>query len=228
VTTSGDTSARFSGNDIRLDGFAGTTFFNDLMSIDVGLSVGRLSGSATRSSIVTPGATNTSSPSATTIGGWARLGTILPMKSVGAYATPFLGVELSSTKVSGLDETGQADALKVSAKSVSQSALRAGVGLHKQWESEDGTWRYRLSADLGYLKQGSGETGDFSATNADPSALNNTSYTSALRVTGGSGFYVAPSLTFGPNENTTYSLGLTYEKNQGTSTGLNFSYRRRF
>jgi hypothetical protein len=228
VTTSGDTSAKFNGNDIRADAFAGTTFFNDLMSLDAGVSVSRLSGSATRASLTSPGATNTSSPTATTIGGWVRLGTVFPMKSVGAYATPFLGAEVSSTKVSGLDETGQADALQVTAKSVSQMAIRAGVGFHKQWESEDGTWRYRLSADLGYLKQGSGETGDFTTTNTDQAALNGTSYTSALRVTGGSGYYFAPSLSFGPNENTTYSLGLTYEKNQGNSTGLNFSYRKRF
>ena len=228
VTTSGDTSAKFNGNDIRADAFAGTTFFNDLMSLDAGVSVSRLSGSATRASLTSPGATNTSSPTATTIGGWVRLGTVFPMKSVGAYATPFLGAEVSSTKVSGLDETGQADALQVTAKSVSQMAICAGVGFHKQWESEDGTWRYRLSADLGYLKQGSGETGDFTTTNADQAALNGTSYTSALRVTGGSGYYFAPSLSFGPNENTTYSLGLTYEKNQGNSTGLNFSYRKRF
>jgi autotransporter-associated beta strand protein len=228
VSTSGDTSAKFSGNDVRADLFAGTTVFNDLISLDAGLAVGHLSGKSTRASITTPGATNTASPTATTIGGWARIGTVLPMKSVGAYATPFLGVEASSTKVSGLDETGQADALKVSAKSASQSAIRAGVGLHKLWESEDGTWRYRLSADLGYLKQGSGETNDFTTTNADPAALNGTSYTSALRVTGGSGYYFAPSLNFGPNENTTYSLGFTYEKYKGTSTGLNFSYRKRF
>jgi autotransporter-associated beta strand protein len=228
VTTSGDTSARFSGNDIRADVFVGGTFFRDLMSFDVGASVSHLSGSATRSSIVAPGQTNTSSPSATTLGGWARLGTILPLKSVGAYATPFLAVEVSSTKVSGLGETGQADALQVSANAITQTALRVGVGFHKQWESEDGTWRYRLSTDLGYLKQGSGETGDFSTTNGDASALNGTSYTSPLRVTGGSGFYLAPSLSFGPNENTTYSLGFTYEKYQGTSTGLNFSYRKRF
>jgi len=228
VSTSGDTSAKFSGNDVRIDGFAGTTVFNDLISLDAGVSVGHLSGKSTRASITNPGETNTASPKATTFGGWARIGTVLPMKSVGAYATPFLGVEASKTDVSGLDESGQADALKVSAKSVSQTAIRAGVGLHKLWESGDGTWRYRLSADLGYLKQGSGESGDFTTTNTDPAALNGTSYTSALRVTGGSGYYFAPSLNFGPNENTTYSLGFTYEKYKGTSTGLNFSYRKRF
>ena len=228
VTTTGDTSAKFEGNDIRADVFAGTTFFNDLMSLDVGVSLGHLSGRTHRDSIVTPGATNTSSPTATTLGGWARLGTVLPMKSVGAYATPFLGVQVSSTSVDDLAETGQADALQVTAKSIAQTSIRAGVGFHKQWESADGTWRYRLSADLGYLNQGSGETSDFTATNNDAAALNGTSYTSALRVTGGSGYYFAPSLNFGPNENTTYSLGLTYEKNQGTGTGFNFSYRKRF
>jgi len=228
VTTSGDTSAKFEGNDIRADVFAGTTFFNDLMSLDVGVSLGHLSGRSHRDSIVTPGATNTSSPTGTTLGGWARLGTVLPMKSVGAYATPFLGVQVSSTNVDDLAETGQADALQVTAKSIAQTSIRAGVGFHKQWESADGTWRYRLSADLGYLNQGSGETSDFTATNGEASALNGTSYTSALRVTGGSGYYFAPSLNFGPNENTTYSLGLTYEKNQGTGTGVNFSYRKRF
>lgn len=228
VTTSGDTSAKFEGNDIRADVFAGTTFFNDLMSLDVGVSLGHLSGRSHRDSIVTPGATNTSSPTGTTLGGWARLGTVLPMKSVGAYATPFLGVQVSSTSVDDLAETGQADALQVTAKSIAQTSIRAGVGFHKQWESTDGTWRYRISADLGYLNQGSGETSDFTATNNDPAALNGTSYISPLRVTGGSGYYFAPSLNFGPNENTTYSLGLTYEKNQGTGTGVNFSYRKRF
>lgn len=228
VTTTGDTSAKFEGNDIRADAFAGTTFFNDLMSFDVGVSLGHLSGRTHRDSIVTPGATNTSSPTATTFGGWARLGTVLPMKSVGAYATPFLGVQVSSTSVDDLAETGQVDALQVTAKTIAQTSIRAGVGFHKQWESADGTWRYRLSADLGYLNQGSGETSDFTATNNDAAALNGTSYTSPLRVTGGSGYYFAPSLNFGPNENTTYSLGLTYEKNQGTGTGFNFSYRKRF
>ncbi len=230
VTTSGDTSAKFEGNDIRADVFAGTTFFNDLMSVDVGFSLGHLSGRTHRDSIVTPGATNTSSPTATTVGGWARLGTVLPLKSVGAYATPFLGVQVSSTSVSDLAETGQADALQVTAKSIAQTSIRAGVGFHKQWESEDGTWRYRLSADLGYLSQGSGETSDFTATNGDTNALAALpdGYKSTLRVTGGSGYYFAPSLNFGPNENTTYSLGLTYEKNQGTGTGFNFSYRKRF
>ena len=228
VTTTGDTSAKFEGNDIRADVFAGTTFYNDLMSFDVGFSVGRLSGTTTRDSVMTPGASNTASPTATTVGGWARLGTVLPMKAVGAYATPFLGVQVSSTSLSNLDESGQADALKVAAQSIAQTSIRAGVGFHKQWESADGTWRYRLSADLGYLNQGSGETSDFTASNADATALNGRSYTSALRVTGGSGYYFAPSLNFGPNENTTYSLGLTYDKNQGTGTGFNFSYRKRF
>ncbi len=228
VTTTGDTSAKFEGNDIRADVFAGTTFYNDLMSFDVGFSVGRLSGETRRDSVMTPGTTNVASPTATTIGGWARIGTVLPMKAVGAYATPFLGVQVSSTSLSSLEETGQADALKVTAKTIAQTSLRAGVGFHKQWESEDGTWRYRFSADLGYLNQGSGETSDFTATNADTNGLNGQSYTSPLRVTGGSGYYFAPSINFGPNENTTYSLGLTYEKNQGTGTGFNISYRKRF
>ena len=228
VTTTGDTSAKFEGNDIRADVFAGTTFYNDLMSFDVGFSVGRLSGETRRDSVMAPGTTNVASPTATTIGGWARIGTVLPMKAVGAYATPFLGVQVSSTSLSSLDESGQADALKVTAKTIAQTSLRAGVGFHKQWESEDGTWRYRFSADLGYLNQGSGETSDFTATNADTNGLNGQSYTSPLRVTGGSGYYFAPSINFGPNENTTYSLGLTYEKNQGTGTGFNISYRKRF
>jgi autotransporter-associated beta strand protein len=232
VTTTGDTSAKFEGNDIRADVFAGTTFYNDLLSFDAGFSVGRLSGETRRDSVMAPGTTNVASPTATTIGGWARIGTVLPMKAVGAYATPFLGVQVSSTSLSNLEETGQADALKVTAKTIAQTSLRAGVGFHKQWESEDGTWRYRFSADLGYLNQGSGETSDFTATNADTNAdtngLNGQSYTSPLRVTGGSGYYFAPSINFGPNENTTYSLGLTYEKNQGTGTGFNISYRKRF
>jgi autotransporter-associated beta strand protein len=228
VTTTGDTSAKFEGNDIRADIFAGTTFYNDLLSFDAGFSVGRLSGETRRDSVMAPGTTNVASPTATTIGGWARIGTVLPLKAVGAYATPFLGVQVSSTSLSNLEETGQVDALKVTAKTIAQTSLRAGVGFHKQWEDEDGTWRYRFSADLGYLNQGSGETSDFTATNADTNGLNGQSYTSPLRVTGGSGYYFAPSINFGPNENTTYSLGLTYEKNQGTGTGFNISYRKRF
>ena len=229
VTTTGDTSAKFEGNDIRADVFAGTTFYNDLLSFDAGFSVGRLSGETRRDSVMAPGTTNVASPTATTIGGWARIGTVLPLKAVGAYATPFLGVQVSSTSLSSLEETGQADALKVTAKTIAQTSLRAGVGFHKQWESEDGTWRYRFSADLGYLNQGSGETSDFTATNIDPNGLNDPKgFTSPLRVTGGSGYYFAPSINFGPNENTTYSLGLTYEKNQGTGTGFNISYRKRF
>ena len=229
VTTTGDTSAKFEGNDIRADVFAGTTFYNDLLSFDAGFSVGRLSGETRRDSVMAPGTTNVASPTATTIGGWARIGTVLPMKAVGAYATPFLGVQVSSTSLSSLEETGQADALKVTAKTIAQTSLRAGVGFHKQWESEDGTWRYRFSADLGYLNQGSGETSDFRATNIDPNGLNDPEgFASPLRVTGGSGYYFAPSINFGPNENTTYSLGLTYEKNQGTGTGFNISYRKRF
>jgi hypothetical protein len=103
--------------------------------------------------------------------------------------------------------------------------VRLGTGFHHVWEEGRGDWRYRLSMDVGYVKQFSGEFGDFTSTNATGI---NTTYTSSLRVSAGSGFYVSPSLNFGPDENSTFSVGLTYEQGNGNSIGVNAGYRKRF
>ena len=49
---------------------------------------------------------------------------------------------------------------------LSTVSARLGAGFHHLWEEGRGDWRYRLSLDLGYVKQLSGEFGDFTSTNA--------------------------------------------------------------
>jgi autotransporter-associated beta strand protein len=220
------TTARTSGNVYSANYFFGTTLFSDRVAFDVGAGLSSFSGSATRASVVSPSTSLVSSPSALTVGAWARLGTVYGSKSSGNYITPFIGAEYSTTHLSGLNETGASDALSIASSSVSQTAFRAGFGLHHLWGEEDGGWRYRLASDFGYLSQGSGSSATFTSTgNANSFPIG---YSSSLNVLPGSGFYVSPSFNFGPNENSTYSIGLTYQQGNGNATSLNFSYRQRF
>ena len=222
---SGDTSTSASGTGFAANAYVGTVAMRGQLSLDAGVSVARLSSEITRDSVIGSGNTNTSSPTATTYGVWGRLGTVIALKSSDTFITPFIGVQYASTKLSSLAELGQADAMSVSSGSVAQSSARVGAGFHHMWEEGRGDWRYRLSMDLGYVKQFSGELGDFTSTNATGI---NTTYTSNLRVSAGSGFYVSPSLNFGPDENSTFSIGLSYEQGNGNSIGVNAGYRKRF
>jgi len=222
---SGDSSTSASGTGFAANAFVGTVAMRGQLSLDAGVSVARLSSEITRDSVIGSGNTNTSSPTATTYGVWGRLGTVIALKSADTFITPFIGVQYASTKLSSLAESGQADAMSVSSGSVAQSSARLGAGLHHMWEEGRGDWRYRLSMDLGYVKQFSGEFSDFTSTNATGI---NTTYTSSLRVSAGSGFYVSPSLNFGPDENSTFSIGLSYEQGNGNSIGVNAGYRKRF
>lgn len=222
---SSDTSTSASGNGFAANAYVGTVAMRGQLSLDAGVSVSHLSSKITRDSVIGSGNTNASSPSALTYGVWGRLGTVIAMKSADTFITPFIGVQYASTKLSSLEESGQADAMSVTSGAVSQSSLRVGAGFHHLWEEGRGDWRYRLSLDLGYVKQLSGEFGDFTSKN---STGINTNYTSSLRISAGSGFYVSPSLNFGPDENSTFSIGLSYEQGNGNSLGVNAGYRKRF
>ena len=220
------TSARTSGNIYSANYFFGTTLFNDKLAFDAGVGLTSFSGNATRASVVSPGTSLTSAPSAFAMGAWARLGTVYGSKRSGNYITPFIGAEFSTTKVSGLNETGASDALSIGSTTISEVAYRAGFGLHHMWGEDDGGWRYRLASDFGYISQSSGNTGTFSATGTAASFP--TTYSSTLNVLSGSGVYVSPSFNFGPNENSTYTIGMTYQQGNGNATSFNISYRKRF
>ncbi|MEI6247169.1 MAG: autotransporter-associated beta strand repeat-containing protein [Verrucomicrobiota bacterium] len=222
---SSDTATSASGNGFAANAYVGTVAIRGQLSLDAGVSVSHLSSKTTRDSVIGSGNTNVSAPSAMTYGVWGRLGTVIAMKSADSFITPFIGVQYASTKLSSLEESGQADAMSVTSGSISQASVRVGTGFHRMWEEGRGDWRYRLSMDIGYVKQFSGEFGDFTSTNATGI---NTTYTSSLRVSAGSGFYVSPSLNFGPDENSTFSIGLSYEQGNGNSLGVNAGYRKRF
>ena len=222
---SSDTSTSASGNGFAANAYVGTVAMRGQLSLDAGVSVSHLSSEITRDSVIGSGNTNASSPSALTYGVWGRLGTVIALKSADTFITPFIGVQYASTKLSSMAESGQADAMTVTSGSVSQSSVRVGTGLHHVWEEGRGDWRYRLSMDIGYVKQLSGEFGDFTSKNETGI---NTTYTSSLRVSAGSGLYVSPSLNFGPDENSTFSVGLSYEQGNGNSLGVNAGYRKRF
>ena len=222
---SSDTSTSASGNGFAANAYVGTVAMRGQLSLDAGVSVSHLSSEVTRDSVIGSGNTNASSPSALTYGVWGRLGTVIALKSADTFITPFIGVQYASTKLSSMAESGQADAMTVTSGSVSQSSVRVGTGLHHVWEEGRGDWRYRLSMDIGYVKQLSGEFGDFTSKNETGI---NTTYTSSLRVSAGSGLYVNPSLNFGPDENSTFSVGLSYEQGNGNSIGVNAGYRKRF
>ncbi len=222
---SSDTSTSASGNGFAANAYVGTVAMRGQLSLDAGVSVSHLSSKISRDSVIGSGNTNASSPSALTYGVWGRLGTVIALKSTDTFITPFIGVQYASTKLSSMEESGQADAMSVTSGSTSQASVRVGTGFHRMWEEGRGDWRYRLSMDIGYVKQFSGEFGDFTSTN---STGINTTYTSSLRVNAGSGFYVSPSLNFGPDENSTFSIGLSYEQGNGNSIGVNAGYRKRF
>ncbi len=216
----------YKGNGFRLGAAAGVMNAARTLSLDAGLSYGSLSGDLTRPSLV--GGNNVTDPKAETLGLWVRASAAT---SVGGLAvTPFISLEHAKTSLDATRETGAADplgdSLAVRDADHTQTAARAGLGLHHSWVSDGGDWRYRLGLEVAYALQLDGDEATLVSNHAQ---LGGTDVSSTFGVLPGDGFSVAPTFTFGTSPDSTFTLGLRLEQgSEGEATSLQLGYRRKF
>jgi autotransporter-associated beta strand protein len=216
-------SGSFDGNGFRLGLFGGFMNQDRDLSLDFGLSFGSLSGDLTRASVFD--GRNVADPDSTTIGAWVRLTSATTLGRNVAF-TPFAQLETSRTNLGSLSETGQDDALEVADADLSQTALRAGFGLHRSWTSDTGAWNYRLALEVSYNLQLTGDDLDLAASIPEAGF---SQASSNFGVLPGNGFTLAPSFSFGTSPDSTFNVGLRLDQaSEGDALSLQFGYRRKF
>lgn len=216
-------SGSFDGTGFRLGLFGGFMNEDRDLSVDFGVSFGTLSGDLTRASVFD--GRNVASPDTDTLGAWVRVSTATTLGRSVAF-TPFAQLETSRTNLGGLSETGQDDALEVADADLSQTALRAGFGLHRSWTSDSGAWNYRLALEVSYNLQLAGDEIDMAASIPDAGFAQATTPIGALP---GDGFTLAPTFSFGQGPDSTFNIGLRLDQaSEGDALSLQFGYRRKF
>ena len=218
----------YKGNGFRLGAAAGVMNVARTLSLDAGLSFGQMSGDLTRPSLV--GGSNLTDPKAGTLGLWVRASAAT---SVGGLAlTPFVSLEHSKTSLDQTKEAGYdandplGDSLLVGDVDHTQTAARAGFGLHRSWVSDGGDWRYRLGLEVAYALQLDGDEATLVSRHAQ---LGGGEASDTFGVLPGDGFSVAPTFTLGTSPDSTFTLGLRLEQgSEGEAASLQLGYRRKF
>jgi fibronectin-binding autotransporter adhesin len=220
LVAGGVSSGSVSGNGYRLTGYFSSMLGErkDSVFVDAGVSVGHSTNTASRTTFL---GTENSSPSATSYGGFARLGAGYATKA-GVSFSPYVGVDFAKVSGSGFSETGDASALNV--HSYSYTSARATLGTGMTWMSVGDGETLKFTLDLeAFTEFGGGKTADITAD------LQGTTFTSHAPVAAGNGFRVAPSFTYGPTPDSAVYLTVSFEKAGATKTnGVELGYRRRF
>jgi autotransporter-associated beta strand protein len=216
-------SGSFNGNGFRLGVFGGFMNVDRDLALDLGASFGTLSGDLTRDSVFD--GRNVADVDTSTVGAWVRVSTANTLGRSVAF-TPFAQLETSRTNLGGLSETGQDDALQVADADLSQTALRAGFGLHRSWTSVNGVWNYRLALEVSYNLQLAGDDIDIDSSIPDAGFAQTSTSIGALP---GNGFTLAPSFSFGASPDSTFNIGLRLDQaSEGDAVSLHLGYRRKF
>lgn len=207
----------------RLGAFGGFLTDDRTLAIDAGLGFATLSGDLSHPSAFE--SVNGGSATANTLSAWVRASSAVALDSTWSL-TPFAQLETSSTDLSDLSETGAEDALTVSDATLSETALTLGCGIQSSWSDGRGGWNYRLALDVAYFAQLSGDT--LALTSGIPDeglALSS----SESRILPGSGLSISPSFTFGPDPDSTFSIGLRFDQaSEGSAVSGQFGYRLKF
>lgn len=211
----------FDGNGYRGALYAGVQLADKAVSIDLAIGYASLSGDLTRASAVA--GTNLADIDAQTYGAWLRISG--PSLAAGPVTlAPFAQVEASRTKLDGYTETGADDYMVVEDGEFDQTAYRVGLTLGRQWTSAN--WSYHLGLELAYVDQISDDP--FEITSSLPESGNPSALTSSV-VLPGHGYSVAPTLTFGPDANSSFVLGARLDQlSDGEAYSFQLGYRRRF
>lgn len=209
----------------RVMGYFSTLLADESVYIEAGASLGFASMSAVRSE-ASFGAT--SSPSAFTAAAWTRIGTGLLLAPRTSFS-PFVQFDVSYVKQGEVAETGNVDtALTVDVLRQTAVRGRAGFSFAQAWDSDRGDWRYRLSLDVAYVASLSGEEVTTTAHNGGLLGAGGDITATADPLDRG-GLVFAPAFTFGPDNDTTYSVSTEFRRlGGGDATSINLTYRRRF
>lgn len=209
----------------RVMGYFSTMIADETAYVEAGASVGYASMDAVRTG-ASLGAT--SSPSAFTATAWTRLGSGLLLAPRTSFS-PFVQLDISYAKQGGVTETGDVDtALTVDVLRQTAVRSRAGFSLAQAWDSDRGDWRYRLSLDVAYVASLSGEELTTTAQNGGLLGAGG-DITAAADPLDRGGLIFSPAFTFGPDNDTTYSVSTEFRRlGGGDATSINLTYRRRF
>ena len=210
------------GTHARAMVYASTLFADDAAYAQVGASIGFASLTATRSTL---DGNTSSSPSTLTMSAWTRVGVGMEIAHRTSFS-PFAQLDVSYAKQDALSEQGNVNtALQVDALTQTAVRLRLGGSLAHSWDSDKGDWRYRASFDLAYVAALSGEEMDVVARNAGQLG----DVTATANPLDAGGIVATPAFSFGPDNDTTYSVSAEFRKlSGGDATTINLSYRRRF
>jgi autotransporter-associated beta strand protein len=210
------------GTHARAMVYASTLFADDAAYAQFGASIGFASLTATRSTL---DGNTSSSPSTLTMSAWTRVGVGMEIAHRTSFS-PFAQLDVSYAKQDALSEQGNVNtALQVDALTQTAVRLRLGGSLAHSWDSDKGDWRYRASFDLAYVAALSGEEMDVVARNAGQLG----DVTATANPLDAGGIVATPAFSFGPDNDTTYSVSAEFRKlTGGDATTINLSYRRRF
>lgn len=211
----------FDGQGYRGALYAGVQLADKSLSVDVAIGYASFSGDLTRPSAVA--GTNVADIDGDTLGAWLRLSG--PSFTLGPVTlAPFAQVEASRTSLDGYTETGSDDYMVVEDSEFDQTAYRVGFNLGRQWTSAN--WSYHLGLEVAYVDQISDDP--FELTSSLPESGDAAALTSAT-VLPGHGVSVAPTLSFGPDANSSFLLGARLDQlSDGEAYSFQLGYRRRF
>jgi len=219
LVAGGASAGSVSGNSFRATGYFSSMLGErkDSVFVDAGLSVGRSSNKASRTTFL---GTESSDPSAYSYGGFARLGAGYATKA-GVSFSPYVGVDFAKVSGSGFTETGSTAALNV--QSYSYTSARANIGTGMTWLSVGDGETLKFTIDFEAFAELGDKTTDIQA------SLQGTNFVSHANVAAGNGFRVAPSFTYGATPDSAVYLTVSFEKAGSTkTTGVEAGYRRRF
>lgn len=211
----------FDGQGYRGALYAGVQLGDKAVSIDLAIGYASFSGDLTRPSAVS--GTNVADVDGDTLGAWLRLSG--PSFTLGPVTlAPFAQVEASRTSLDGYTETGADDYMVVEDSEFDQTAYRVGLTLGHQWTNAN--WSYHLGLEVAYVDQISDDP--FEITSSLPESGDAASI-SSLTVLPGHGYSVAPTLSFGPDANSSFLLGARLDQlSDGEAYSFQLGYRRRF
>jgi outer membrane autotransporter protein len=186
--------------------------------LNVGATVAKSDSKTARTTFM---GTERATPTAKSFGGFARLGADYAFKQ-GFSLSPYAGVDYVHVAGDAFSETGDIAALNV--RDYTYDSTRATIGTGFGWSTIGVGSAFKFSVDLEAFAELGSKTADF-----DAGFANGDRFLGTGKVGHGTGYRIAPSFLYQPDQTSSYYLTLSLEKAGPTKTeGFEVGYRRRF
>jgi hypothetical protein len=186
--------------------------------LNVGATVAKSDSKTARTTFM---GTERATPTAKSFGGFARLGADYAFKQ-GFSLSPHVGLDYVHVDGDAFTETGDIAALNI--RGYSYDSTRATIGTGFGWRNFADTSTFKFSVDVEAFAELGSKTAEF-----DASFGSGDRFLTEGKVGHGTGFRIAPSFLYQPDQTSSYYLTLSLEKAGPTKTeGFEVGYRRRF